>query len=205
MNLGEFRQLLERYLKRQDLRDLYNPWFRFTSKRIDDQLRLKEQEYRAVTTPIAQYISLPPDFIEMRALQTNVNGGTPLLYMTAQQLDYRRLARALSNNPQQTMFYTILDNQLEIIPAPTADNTVGLEMIYFAELPDISQADQTNKVLTAYPNLYLYGCMYEAACFLKDEQDKESYATLWRDYAKELNDRQQAGRYSGSYLRMRAV
>jgi hypothetical protein len=202
MNYGEFKTLLTRYLKREDLTDLYASWFEFTCSRIDMQLRLQEQEYRAITKPTSQYVSLPPDFIEMRSLQSSLNGGTPLEYVTAKQIDLRNLA---SVPPGKTCYYTIFNNQVELIAPPSEDSELTLEMIYYAKLVPLTQDSASNKVLEAYPNLYLYGCMLEAANFLKDEQDLKNYAQLWRDYSTELNNKQSAGRHSASNLRMRAV
>jgi hypothetical protein len=101
--------------------------------------------------------------------------------------------------------YSILDTQLELIPAPTVDSVAELEMVYYAKLPIITADSATNKVLSAYPNLYLYGCMMEAAVFRMDQTDGQNYVQMWKDYATELNDRQAAGRFSGSPLDMRAT
>jgi hypothetical protein len=79
-----------------------------------------------------------------------------------------------------------------------------LEMVYYAKLPVITADASTNKVLDAYPNLYLYGCMMEAAVFRMDQTDNQNYVQMWKDYAAELNGRQAAGRFSGSPLDMRA-
>jgi hypothetical protein len=201
MNLGEFKSLLDRYLKRNDLRDLYNDWFLFTSLRIDQQLRLKEQEYRTITVPTERYIPLPPDFIEMRSLQTSANGGLPIRLKTLRGADLAN--QFIKSGPIAT--YAILDTQLELIPAPNADSVAELEMVYYAKQPVITADAATNKVLDAYPNLYLYGCMMEAAVFRMDQTDNQNYAQMWKDYAAELNDRQAAGRFSGSPLDMRAT
>jgi hypothetical protein len=75
MTYGDFKALLDRYLKRTDLRDLYDDWFLFTSLRIDKQLRLSEQEVVDISVPTARVVSLPSDFIEMRSLATSAGGG----------------------------------------------------------------------------------------------------------------------------------
>jgi hypothetical protein len=199
MNLGEFKSLLDRYLKRNDLRDLYDDWFLFTSLRIDQQLRLAVQEFRTITTPTEQYIPLPLDFIEMRSLESKGANGGPIRYATGRSIDVASMA--VRSGPPR--FYSILDTQLELIPAPQADSVAELEMVYYAKQPIITADAATNKVLTTFPNLYLYGCMMEAAVFRMDATDNKNYTQMWRDYATELNNRQQAGRFSGGPLEMR--
>jgi hypothetical protein len=199
MNYGELKTLMDRYLKRQDLRDLYDTWAGFTNQRIDMQLRLKEQEYRTISVPLAQFVALPDDYISMRHLATSTDHGRPMQYVTPDQMDIAAL-RFRSGGP---IFYTIVNNQLELIPAPTAESEGTLELFYWAKLPLLTLDADTNKVLTEYPNLYVYGMMMEAAAFRMSDGDAQSYSQLWRDYAKELNDRQGAGRF-GANLQMRA-
>ena len=202
MNKGELNTTITRYLKRNDLIDLYDTWIAFTSTRIDTQLRLSEQEYRTITVPDSQFVQLPPDFIEMRHIQTSQNGGRPLRYVTPNKLDQLRARYSDSFAPMG--FYTIMDNQIEISPAPGPDNEATLEMFYYAKLPPLPGNQSTNKVLTAFPQLYLYGVMIESAAIREAPQDIQMYTQLWRDYAKTLTDRQAAARFSGDSKQMRA-
>ncbi len=201
MNLQELKALLDRYLKRTDLADLYDDWIGFTQSRINQQLRLAEQEYRSVTKPLNNFIQLPDDFIEMRHLEVNFQGGRSIEYVTAAQLDQMRAKYGTSGGMR---FYTILDHQLELFPAPGLDSEQVLTMFYYAKLPALVAAADSNKVLDAYPQLYLYGCMVEAGAFREHEKDTATYAQLWTQYSTELNTRHQAGRFSGDALTMRA-
>jgi len=201
MNKGELTTLLDRYMKRTDLHDLYDDWIAFASTRINTQLRLLEQEYRTVTVPTTQFVQLPPDFIEMRHIQTSQEGGRSLKYVTPAQLDTMRARYSDSFSP--ISFYTIMNNQLELSPAPSADSVAELEMFYFAKLPELPNDDSTNKVLTAFPQLYLYAVMIESAAIREAPEDMVTYAQMWTDYGKTLNDRQAAARYSGDALQMR--
>jgi hypothetical protein len=202
MTYGDFKALLDRYLKRTDLRDLYNDWFLFTSLRIDKQLRLAEQELVDVSVPTARLVSLPSDFIEMRSLATSAGGGVPLRFTTLRGIE---IAANLQRFPTGVIRqYSIYDNNLELIPAPSGDSVAELTMVYYAKLQALTEDASTNAVLTAYPNLYLYGCMMEAAVFRMDQTANQNYTQMWRDLAKELNDRAQSARFSGSPLDMRA-
>ena len=67
MNKGQLNTTITRYLKRDDLIDLYDTWIEFTSTRINTQLRLSEQEYRTTTVPDSQFVQLPPDVVGVRA------------------------------------------------------------------------------------------------------------------------------------------
>jgi len=59
---------------------------------------------------------------------------------------------------------------LELFPAPTSDTIFRMD--YHATLPvlDPLTSASTNWVLTLYPDLYIYGCLREAAIYLRDDQ-----------------------------------
>ncbi len=199
MNWGELKKTLTRYLKRSDLVDLYPLWQDLARTRIDTACKLSEQEYRALGVPVAQYVSLPADFIEMRHLAV---GRKDLEYVTAQQLNQMALKYGPSGGLR---WYTILDNQLEIYPVPDENSQQVLTMHYFAKLPILTQDSDTNRVLTAFPQLYIYAMMLESAAFRVDQGDQAIYSALWNAFTQELNAKQQAGRFSGDNLIMRAV
>lgn len=201
-NYGELKTAVTRYLKRPDLADLYADWVDFASSRIDQDLRLPEQEYRTISVANAQYLSLPLDYIELRNIQVAAQGGAlPLRYMTPEQLDnFSRF-----DQQQPIKYYTIVNGQLELIPAPAADSTTEIELFYYAKLPVPDQDADTNKVLTAFPQLYLYAMMIEAMPFMEHQEGQASWDSMYTDLAKLLNTRAQSGRFGANSLHMRAV
>lgn len=58
----------------------------------------------------------------------------------------------------------------EMFPTPTED--VVLRMDYYGALPPLVPAEpaSTNWVLTLYPDVYIYGCLREAAVYLRDDE-----------------------------------
>lgn len=201
-NYGELKTALTRYLKRADLADLYDDWVDFASSRIDNDCRLAEQEYRTTATANAQFLTLPLDFVEMRNIQVSVTGGAyPLTYLTPEALDlYARVDKR-----QPIKHYTIVNSQIELIPAPAADSTTVIELFYFAKLFPLVNDGDTNKVLLAFPQLYIYAMMVEAMPFIEHTEGMASWNGMYRDMANLLNTRAEKARYSGNSLHMRAV
>ena len=204
MNLLQLITIIKRYLKRTDLDDLLPDWIEFAQRRIDMDMRLPEQEFRSTTTPTTRFISLPLDWIEMRNIQVNFDGNFSLQYLTPEQLD--NASRALKgDSPNPIQFYTIMDTQLELVPPPTADSEVTLEMFYYARQASLASDEDTTKVLLVYPQLYIYAVMVEAMPFLEHAAGQASWFQMYTDYARLLNERAQAGRFSGNSIQMRAV
>ncbi len=203
MNRAEFLVLAERYLKRTDLADLYSAFLEMAEARINQVMRLSEMEFRSQSTPTEAFWLLPSDFIEMRHIQTELEGRPrPLEYIAPETADN---VRRLTSGQQGYQFYTILNNQIELIPHPNSESTTLVEMFYYARVPALVAAADTNPVVTNYPNLYLYAFMAEAGMYRESLQAAQSWLGMFDAYAKQLNDSAAAGRYSGNALQLRAI
>jgi len=204
MNFGELKIIIKRYLKRTDLDDVILDWIEFAQRRIDNDMRLPEQEFRSTTTANLRFLPLPGDWIEMRNIQVDFDGGFALQYLTPEQLD--NMGRQLKgDSPNPIQFYTIMDHQLELIPAPSEDSQVVIEMFYYAREPKLVNDIDFSRLLAVFPNLYIYAVMIEAMPFLEHQAGMATWQQMYSDYSALLNTRAQAGRFSGNSIQMRAV
>lgn len=204
MNLGELKTSIRRYLKRTDLDDVIPDWIQFAQRRIDTEMRLPEQEYRTTTTANLAFLPLPQDWIEMRNVQVDFDGNYALSYLTPEQLD--NMSRTLKGeSPNPIQFYTIVNNQIELIPAPGDDTETIIELFYYAREPALVNNSDTTKILTKFSQLYIYGVMVEAMPFLEHQAGQASWQQMFDEFARILNQRAQAGRFSGNSIQMRAV
>jgi hypothetical protein len=63
--------------------------------------------------------------------------------------------------------YTITGRKL--LFAPTPDTAYDIALTYYAKAPALSEENQTNWLLTLYPNAYLYAALLETAPFVGDD------------------------------------
>jgi hypothetical protein len=200
MNYGALVALIQRYTKRADIDDLIPDWIRFAQLRIDTDCRLSQNEWRSVTVPKDEFISLPLDFLELRSIASNYQGGLPVEYMTPGQLEYT--GRSLKSGPVQ--FYTITDGQLQLLPAPQADSVAQLTIFYYAKQAALAENADTTEVLKAFPNLYLYAAMVEAMPFLENRAGAQDWRGMYNDMSGTLNQAAAKARFSGATLTTRA-
>jgi len=187
-----------RYLKRTDIDDLVPDWIQFAGLRIDADCRLPEQEFRSTSLAVERYVGLPLDFMEMRNIQAE---GRALEYITPERMDQIRQ----NTKGGQVRYYTIFDNQIELLPHPSAEAPYELEIFYFSRLPPLVADSDVNLVLAAHPQLYLYACLVEGMPFLEHQTGQATWATMYRDLVTLLNDRAEKGRFSGNSLHLRAI
>lgn len=198
LNKGDLITQVKRYLKRSDLDDLLPDWVDYATKRIDQDCKLPEQEFRSQSVATSRYVALPTDFIDMRNIQGN---SVPLEYVTPERMDALRLGTFHG----QLRYYTIFNRQIELLPHPSTEAPYDLEIFYFAKMAALVSDNDTNPILLNQPQLYLYACMIEAMPFLEFIEGQASWVTMYTDARDLLNKRAENGRFSGNSLHLRTI
>jgi hypothetical protein len=135
-------------------------------------LRLNRMITTQRTAPTsARFITLPGDWLQPVNIAL-VSGTNPrplrVVSLDAAEVDARMRAGGTPS------FYAITGRRLEIVPAPSSE--VQVEMVYYAKIPALSTATQTNWLLADAPDLYLYNSLGHAASYIVDPQRQQ----LWR-------------------------
>jgi hypothetical protein len=168
---------------------------------MNRDLRVRQMVKRATATLDAGYITLPSDYLEAKNVQLNI-GGKPrqLEFMTMEQADdYRASDRGFGIPPR---FYTTVGSQLEVVA--TIDGEAEIELAYYAKIPALSDSNQTNWLLTLWPDLYLYGALIHSAPYLRDDQRVLVWQGLYDKGLQSATLADQRATYSGSTLKTRS-
>lgn len=141
-------------------------------------IRVRENETETTLTATASspHINLPSNFQEHVWLKVT-STQRRLTYVTPDALPYYP-----STGPSER--WTIVDSRVRT--ELQADQAYGYTLRYHKVYAIAT--DTTNALLTRYPNVYLYGCLLEAAPFVQDENT----LVLWQnryDRAKRELDR----------------
>ncbi|MEM7469371.1 MAG: hypothetical protein AAF387_21150 [Pseudomonadota bacterium] len=161
--------------------------------RLNSELRIRDMEKRSTNTLSSQYIDLPVDFIEARNVQIDSTPRRSLRYRTPEQID--SLVTSGTGIPES---YSIYANIMEVYPEPASSYTI--EVIYLSALADFVNDSDTNDVLTNYPGLYLWAALIEAETFIDADADVSKWVAQYQNLLQKLNDRDEAGRFSGAQL-----
>lgn len=150
--------------QRDDVSTVSPRWVTFATAAFNRDLRVPEMEARDTRILTTEFVSLPSDFLEMRAVMTST--GEELRYLAAQQF----VTIVDSGVKLDKSIYTIEDFQLRMYPVPTVSNPLTVTILYYEDIAPLVNASDTNWVLTRYPDLYLYGALIHARAWLHDEQ-----------------------------------
>jgi hypothetical protein len=138
------------------------------------RLRTRWQETTTAITMSAAQGSLPADYLAWRRVTWPGSSRVELEYVEPSWLQ-ARYPTASTGTPQ---VFTIEGPTILVRPAD--DNS--LELLYFAKIAALSDSAPTNWLLTAHPDLYLFGSMVEAEMFgVNDER-----MPLWKARRDEI-------------------
>lgn len=158
-------------------------------------LRVRQMQERAIRT-LAEYVSVPSDFLEVIAFKTNTNPETALQYVSPHQF----AETAAAQNAAPTKVYTIIGDEFRFGPV-SADTA---ELWYYTKIPALSDSNPTNWLLTLKPDLYLFGSLVEAAPYIGDDARVNLWFSRYTGLLNGLMAQDERAKYGGSPLIMRS-
>jgi hypothetical protein len=130
-------------------------------------LRTPDMENVATLNVTAEYIALPADFLEMRAIR-NVNGCFDLDSVSPAALFMRY--RGAAGCPTA---FAIEGQRLRFGPVGNAT----LDMLYYATIPQLTDAVPINWLLIKHPDAYLATALYHIARRERDSDGQQQAGT----------------------------
>jgi hypothetical protein len=151
-------------------------------------LRVKEMESTSTLTTVGgtNLLALPTDFLEARSLKLSSGGVMyELTYGSPSVTD-----QGVSGRPSR---FTIVGTDIKFNYVP--DDAYDIVIDYYARPTDLTPTNNTNAILTNYPDVYLYGCIQQVYDYTSESQDSEMY------YAKFIRAIRGAVKSSERYTR----
>jgi hypothetical protein len=196
MNYTELQAAIASFLNRQDLTSVIPTFVSLVEANLNRVLRHRSMLGRATANLDTDFTLLPSDFLEAKNIQLNTNPVTSLRFVTIEHADL--LKDGTTGQPQ---YYTLVGDTLEVVPSPDTSYTV--ELVYYKKLPALS-SNSTNWLLTAHPDVYLYGALMQAAPYLKNDERLQVWGSLYTAAISDLNAASDKAEFSGASLVMRA-
>lgn len=115
------------------------------------------------TTASVATVSLPADFLEARTLILETTPYKTLSYATPAQMNRNYPLASSTGEPSQ---YTIIGSTLKLGKIP--DDAYTIELEYYQKIPVLSGSNADNWLLLAYPDIYLFASLRQAALYTKN-------------------------------------
>lgn len=196
---SELKTSIADYLNRSDLTAIIPTFIALAEAQINRDVRHWQMENRATTSFDGQYGTRPSDWIETIRLQLTGTGTTSMSLISQQAMaDKRMSAEDVAGKP---LFYTHSESQFELYPTP--DGAYAAEVLYYQQVPALSDSATGNWLLTAAPDLYLYGALIHSAPYLVEDGRTAVFAQMYGAAVNQLNLQSEASKTSGAGLKLK--
>lgn len=160
---ANFQTEVADWLNRQDLVTKIPTFIQFAEATFNRKLKTRKMITRATSTVSSEFVALPPDYNALYDVQLLTSPVRPLTYMTPHELANNQR----QNVPATPNYYTVMGDSLELSPIP--DIAYDIEIVYWANVPALTAPADSNWVLAAHPDLYLYQTLKQAAPYLQND------------------------------------
>jgi hypothetical protein len=177
VNYSELTQAIIDYTENNEASFVANiPMFVTTTETLVNnsvQLPAFRTNVTGVTTADFPYVALPPDFLAVFSLSVVQGAGAAAnqTYLYQKDVEYIREAFPFPGVTGTPQYYGIFDNAAFIL-GPTPDDEYTVEMHYYAYPQSITTAPSgTSWLGDNFPNVLLWGSLYNAYIYMKGEAD----------------------------------
>jgi hypothetical protein len=160
-----------------------------TTMYANDVELLAVRSMETITTALTtgEFLALPADYESFRGIRLiTPNNVGKLNYQAPQQMFNDAV-------PDRPSFFTIVGNQIQFNCVPDAEYTVQFQ--YFKKATPLSPTNQTNDILTSYPNIYLFGSLAALFGYAQDTQQEALYINKFIGAIRGANKSDKRGRY----------
>jgi hypothetical protein len=172
-NYTELKASIADWLNRADLTSQIPDFIALAEAGFNRELRTVQMEVMSDGAWDEDQVPVPLDWLETRTfrLENPAAGSALLEYVGEAEWDSLQ-TQGLSGT---TRYYTIINGVFQVLPPVTTSQSYILR--YYAQIPALSDTNQTNWLLAKSPDLYLYSSLLSASGFLKDDERIPVWAT----------------------------
>lgn len=153
------------WLNREDLTSQITDFIALAEARFNREIRTPDMSKRTTASVTSGYVTLPTDWLQAITIRLPGVNGYPAMEYLSPELFYDLQGQSPTG---PTRYYTIIGNQLRLIPEPT--EATSIEMTYYGKIPVLSDSNTSNWLLARSPDVYLYGSLVAAEAFLMNDE-----------------------------------
>lgn len=195
---AELKTAISDFLNRDDLDAVVPTFISLAEARFNREVRHYDMVKRSTAAVDTQYSTPPGDWLETVRFHL-IDAPVRDLELISQN-DMAQMRQQSRNTLGVPRFYAITAGEFEFYPSP--DGSYTGELVYFSDVPALSDENPQNFLLRKYPDVYLYGALVHSAPYLDDDQRASTWAALYQSAVDAVNTTSDKARHSGSGLRM---
>lgn len=160
----ELQASIANWVNKDNLTDVIPDFIRLAESRIATDLKTQHLITETTIVTDAASKALPSNNKGIISAYLDTNPKTPLDYMTPDELN----SRWVSSESGKPLAFTIKGQTIYFAPSP--DSSYNCILSHYA-VPSLV-TDETNSLLTNYPDLYLWASLVETAEFIEEDSGR---------------------------------
>ena len=216
-NYSNLQSGIADFLNRSDLTSVIPTFIDMAQSQIDRDVRHWRMETTAQLDVASDYAFLPkntdgePLWVEIKNVlyypdMSDTTKYHPLEYLSQNAFDERKMNS--ENKVGEPQYYTLgAVNGIAIMylfPQPKAETNDKIQLSYLAKA-DLGDDDQSNWLITDFPDVYLYGSLIHAAIYLKDDERLPMFTQMYNAAVQRVNASSNESEYKHDRLRTRKL
>lgn len=189
---AELKTAVASWLNRSDLTTAIPDFIALAEADIRREVRVQAMESLASGTLTGETLAHPTRYIEARRLTV---GGDIQEYVLPS------VYHNADDEGQTLDIFTSIGESFYILNGASGD---AYTLVYTAAFAAFSAASDTNWVLTNAPDVYLFGALRYAAIYMNDSEALTRYLAMYLAAAQRVTRQENASRYTGERLQVRA-
>lgn len=174
------------WLHRGDLTSVIPDFIALAEAKLNRRLRLRAME-NSTTGTVAQYVSLPDNYIGMRSIKVSSGSSSyPLTFVPPSEIS------GTNGTPNS---YSIIGDVIYFEPY---SSSYTYKLDYYEKFGPLS--DGVNWIITNAPDVYLYASLVEAAPYIKDDERIGLYSQLLETAIADLEKSDKKDRYGSDLV-----
>ncbi len=194
---AELATAVANWMARADLTSRIPEFVALAEAKLNRLLRTPQMETKVTFAINGEYVALPTGFLEARSFVLDSDPFTALMVLPPETQSGYLIAG--SGVPA---YYSVVGSNFHFAPIPAA--TYNATLVYYAAPTTVSTGGSAqNWLLTANPDLYLYGTLVEAAAYLPDESKARGWADAYGMALDQVKRQGARTRWSGGSMATR--
>ena len=198
-NYAELQSSIADFLNREDLASVIPTFIDLAEAQIDRDVRHYQMETVATLSIEGRYTLRPINWVETVSITLDGGSANNLELLSTSAMNERRSNSG--NTAGSPRYYKNTGQDIEVWPSP--DQAESATYVYLAKVPSLQDSAPTNWLLSAAPDVYLYGSLLQSAPYLANDERIGVWAQLYSAAVLRLNEESESAKYSGSGLGMR--
>lgn len=199
-NYANLKAAVEGWSHRQDIGGYIDDFIDICEKEFyqGNSVRLRTRDMNITETSAmsasVRTQALPTNYLETIRFDVT-NGGE------RRTIDYRTPEQTIIRSGTGTPKYYTITDQIEYDIQP--DTALVTNIVHYARLNALDSTNTTNAILTNYPNVYLYGCLWALFQWARNSEEEQKFYAKFLEAIAGANSSGSDGSYGVSMQKIR--